>query len=56
MAHYCGTDALDRYIAGGMAGRFFQSIKTVLPEPTFIHTVINGKRFSAEDLVAAILP
>jgi len=52
---YCGTEALDRYIAGGMAGRFFQSIKSVLPDPTFTHTVINGKRFSAEDLVAVML-
>ncbi len=55
MAHYCGTDALDRYIAGGMTGRFFQSIKTVLPDPTFIHTVTGGKQFSAEDLVAVML-
>ena len=52
---YCGTDALDRYIADGMSGRFFQSIKTVLPDPSFTQTVINRKRFSAEDLVAVML-
>jgi hypothetical chaperone protein len=52
---YCGTEALDRYVSNGMTGRFFQSIKTVLPDPTFTHTMINRKRFSAEDLVAVML-
>jgi hypothetical chaperone protein len=52
---YCGAEALDRYVADGMSGRFFQSIKTILPDPTFTHTMINRKRFSAEDLVAVML-
>ena len=38
-----------------MEGRFFQSVKTVLPDPGFTHTRINGKPFSAEDLVAVML-
>lgn len=51
----CGHEALSRYLADGMSGRFFQSIKTMLPDPLFTHTVVNGKRFTAEDLVAVML-
>ena len=51
----CGQDALSRYLEDGMSGRFFQSIKTILPDRAFTHTVINGKRFAAEDLVAVML-
>jgi hypothetical chaperone protein len=52
---FCGSEALDRYVEAGMTGRFFQSIKTVLPDPLFTQTVINGKRFTPEDLVAVML-
>lgn len=52
---YCGREALAKYIEAGMAGRFFQSIKSILPDPGFTHTIINGKRFSPEDLVAVML-
>ena len=52
---YCGSRALAEYIDHGMTGRFFQSVKTILPDPGFTHTTINGKRFSASDLVAVML-
>jgi hypothetical chaperone protein len=55
VVRYCGQQALDEYIRAGMQGRFFQSIKTVLHDPGFLATGINGKRFSAEDLVAVML-
>jgi len=52
---YCGRRALERYIASGMRGRFFQSVKSILPDPGFTVTRINGKPFRAEDLVAVML-
>jgi len=52
---YCGLRALERAIALGMRGRFFQSVKSVLPDPGFTTTRINGKPFTAEDLVAVML-
>jgi hypothetical chaperone protein len=55
VVRYCGQQALDEYIRAGLRGRFFQSIKTVLHDPGFLATTINGKRFSAEDLVAVML-
>jgi len=51
----CGTEALRRYLKDGMSGRFFQSIKTLLPDATFTQTTINGKPFTVEDLVAVML-
>lgn len=38
-----------------MRGRFFQSVKSILPDPGFTVTRINGKPFSAADLVAVML-
>jgi hypothetical chaperone protein len=52
---YCGSAARDGWVSGGMRGRFFQSVKTLLPDEGFTGTLINGKRFSAEDLVAVML-
>lgn len=52
---FCGNAAVERYVAGGMHGRFFQSVKTLLPDRGFAGTSINGKKFSAEDLVAVML-
>ncbi len=52
---YCRRRALERYIASGMRGRFFQSVKSILPDPGFTVTRINGKPFRAEDLVAVML-
>jgi hypothetical chaperone protein len=52
---YCGRRALEEYVARGMRGRFFQSVKSILPDPGFTRTRVNGKPFSAEDLVAVML-
>lgn len=52
---YMGNQAIERYLASGMNGRFFQSVKTLLPDPDFLFTRINGKPFKVEDLVAAVL-
>lgn len=52
---FCGNKALEEYISGGMKGRFFQSVKTVLPDVGFTFTRVNGKPLSAEDLVAVMI-
>lgn len=52
---YCGSRALDEYVRRGMHGRFFQSVKTILPDHGFTVTRINGKPFTAEDLVAVMI-
>lgn len=52
---YCGVEALQRYVESGMKGRFFQSVKTLLPDTGFRSTRVNGKPFSVEDLVAVVL-
>lgn len=52
---YCGSRALEEYLSRGMRGRFFQSVKSILPDPGFTHTKINGKPFNAEQLVAVML-
>lgn len=52
---YCGVEAMQRYVESGMKGRFFQSVKTLLPDTGFRHTRVNGKAFSVEDLVAVVL-
>ncbi|MFW5688923.1 MAG: Hsp70 family protein [Spirochaetota bacterium] len=52
---HCGRAALERYVHGGMNGRFFQSVKSILPDAGFTRTSINGKPFSVEDLVAVML-
>lgn len=52
---HIGQAGIERYLASHMNGRFFQSVKTLLPDPDFLHTRINGKPFKPEDLVAAML-
>lgn len=52
---YCGEDAVKKYLENGMTGRFFQSVKSILPDPDFHYTVINGKSFAVKDLVAVVL-
>lgn len=51
-----GQRAVDRYVEShGMYGRFLQSIKTFLSQPSFTDTLIFGTRYSIEDLVTIIL-
>jgi hypothetical chaperone protein len=54
-ARFCGNAAISRYLEQGMRGRFFQSVKTILPENGFTYTLVNGKKFAASDLVAVML-
>ena len=52
---HCGAAAVQHWVGDSMRGRFFQSVKTILPDKGFTHTTINGKKFSASDLVAVML-
>ena len=52
---YIGSRAIEEYLGSGMNGRFIQSIKSVLPDPEFVHTLIYDKRYSPVDLVAMII-
>jgi len=50
-----GDAAKLRYVADEMRGRFFQAIKTILPNRTFEHTIVNNDVFLLEDLIAFFL-
>lgn len=52
---YVGQEAIEQYLASGMNGRFFQSVKTLLPDPDFLFTRVNGKAMKVEDLVAVVI-
>ena len=52
---FCGTTAILQYVEDGASGRFMQSIKTFLPNKSFVSTEIFGRRYTIEDLVAIIL-
>ncbi len=50
-----GDAAKLRYVEDRMRGRFFQAIKTILPNRTFTETIVNNQSFSLEDLIAFFL-
>lgn len=50
-----GDSAIRRYVESGMRGRFIQSIKSMLPDPSFEGSVIYGRPISIEDFIAFIL-
>src|SRR3954447_22817591 len=52
---HVGREAISRYVEDGATGRFMQSIKTFLPNSSFISTEVFGKRYGIEDLVALVL-
>lgn len=52
---YFGKNAIDEYFDRGMEGRFFQSIKKLLPNPEFSGTSVFGIRLGVEALVARFL-
>ena len=52
---YAGQEAIRQYVGDGAAGRFMQSIKTFLPNTSFVSTEVFGKRYGIDDLVAIIL-
>lgn len=52
---YFGADALQRYVAEGMRGRFLRSLKRFLPMPSFEETRIGSKAVSLEELIGVFL-
>lgn len=52
---FCGNSAILQYVEDSASGRFMQSIKTFLPNSSFVSTEIFGRRYTIEDLVAVIL-
>jgi len=50
-----GDAAKLRYVQDEMRGRFFQAIKTILPNRTFEQTIVNNEVYMLEDLVAFFL-
>lgn len=50
-----GHEAVSQYLFTGLDGRFIQSIKAFLPQSTFTHTIIYGRKYSIEDLIATFL-
>ena len=52
---FAGQEAIRQYVEDGATGRFMQSIKTFLPNSSFVSTEVFGKLYAIEDLVALIL-
>lgn len=52
---FFGQQAIDQYFDRGMEGRFFQSVKRLLPNPDFSGTSLFGRHISVEELVARFL-
>ncbi len=52
---FLGKKAIEQYFDRGMEGRFFQSIKKLLPNPDFAGTSLFGRHASVEDLIARFL-
>lgn len=55
VAPVLGNAARLRYVEDGMRGRFFQAIKTILPNTSFTHTIIHNQDYTIEDLIAIFL-
>jgi len=47
-----GNAAKLRYVEDRMRGRFFQAIKTILPNRTFTSTVVGDQTYTIEELIA----
>lgn len=52
---FFGQQAIEHYFDRGMEGRFFQSVKRLLPNPDFSGTSLFGRHISVEELVARFL-
>ena len=52
---YFGKAAIEKYFENEREGRFFQSIKRLLPNPDFSGTQISGRFVSLENLIARFL-
>lgn len=55
LQYLVGHAAVESYVESRMKGRFMKSIKKVLPNKSFVNTIIGNKSFRAEDLVSLIL-
>ncbi|MFN0200902.1 MAG: Hsp70 family protein [Bacteroidia bacterium] len=53
--YYVGKEAIEKYVASHRKGRFMKSVKRVLPNKSFKDTKIQGKPFTAEELVSLII-
>ncbi|MCB9235285.1 MAG: Hsp70 family protein [Bacteroidia bacterium] len=53
--HFTGQQAIEKFLANGMKGRFIRSLKSILHSDAFKFTHIYDKKYFAEDLVALIL-
>ncbi len=52
---YTGEKAVLKYIENDADGRYMQSIKSFLPDQTFVQTEIHRKKYQIDDLVALVL-
>jgi hypothetical chaperone protein len=52
---YFGAEALERYVAEGMRGRFLRSLKRFLPVASFEETRIGNKLVRLEELIGVFL-
>ena len=52
---FFGKHAIEQYFDQGMEGRFFQSIKKLLPNPDFSGTSVFGTHLGVEALIARFL-
>jgi hypothetical chaperone protein len=50
-----GAEALERYVAEGMRGRFLRSLKRFLPMPSFEETRIGSRAVKLEELIGIFL-
>ena len=47
-----GNEAKLRYVQDKMRGRFFQAVKTILPNRTFVETMVNNQSYGIEEIIA----
>lgn len=52
---HIGHEAIAHYLFTGLEGRFMQSIKAFLPQSTFNGTMVRGRNYTIEELVAGFL-
>ncbi len=52
---FFGREAISQYFERDMEGRFFQSVKKLLPNSDFQGTIIHGSHVSVEELIARYL-
>src|SRR5882757_6721452 len=50
-----GPEAISEYLEGETHGRLIQSLKSYLPSRTFTQTMLNGRNYGLDDLIAIIV-